>query len=75
MDRDWRKHGWDTNDFSKNYFAPESFATSVAAALEKADEYVWVYTETPRWWSDDGVPQKLPAAYEAALRKIHSPSR
>src|SRR6266705_3574799 len=25
LDRDWRKHGWDTNDFSKNYFTPETF--------------------------------------------------
>lgn len=72
MDRDWRKHGWDTNDFAKNYFTPESFAASVAAALQRSDEYVWVYTETPRWWSDARVPQKLPAAYEAALRKVHS---
>lgn len=72
MDRDWRKRGWDTNDFAKNYFTPESLGTSLSAALERADEYVWLYTETPRWWSEAGSPQKLPPAYDAALRKVRS---
>lgn len=74
MDRDWRKHGWDANDFAKNYFTPKSFATSVGAALQRSDEYVWIYTETPRWWSEAGSSQKLPPAYDAAVRKVHSPS-
>jgi hypothetical protein len=69
MDRDWRKNGWDTNDFSKNYFPPEAFETSVRKALEAADEYVWIYTETPRWWSKEGAPVKLPTAYDAAVRR------
>ena len=34
-----------------------------------ADEYVWIYTETPRWWSKEGGPVKLPKAYEEAVRK------
>jgi hypothetical protein len=72
MDEDWRKYGWDTNDFSKNYFTPDAFATSADAALQTADEYVWIYTETPRWWSNVGKPEKLPAAYDAALRRVHS---
>lgn len=67
MDRDWRKHGWATNDFSKNYFTPQTFEASTRKALELADEYVWIYTETPRWWSKDG-PVKVPPAYDAAVR-------
>jgi len=44
MDQDWRKNGWDVNDFSKNYFTPQQFQASVTKALEAADEYVWIYT-------------------------------
>ena len=40
------------------------------AALTRADEVVWVYTETPRWWAaDGGPPAKLPAAYVDALKR------
>jgi hypothetical protein len=59
---------WDESDFSKNYFSPDVFEASVRKALDVSDEYVWIYTETPRWWGDKG-PQKLPAAYDAALRR------
>ena len=69
MDYDWRKKGWDDQDVSKNYYTPAGFETTVAAALKQADEYVWIYTETPRWWSAEGKPVKLPAAYDAALRR------
>jgi hypothetical protein len=68
LDFDWRKRGWDAADPSRNYFPPDVFASSVQEALREADEYVWIYSETPRWWSDGGVPVKLPDAYEAALR-------
>ena len=72
MDQDWRKNGWDIEDVSKNYFTPETFETSVHAALASADKYVWIYTETPRWWSDKGGPVKLPPAYTDALRKART---
>jgi hypothetical protein len=44
----------------------------VRQALALADEYVWIYSETPRWWSKEGKPIKLPEAYEAALRRARS---
>ena len=72
LDYDWRKTGWDVADPSKNYFTPELFESSVRAAIERSDEYVWIYTETPRWWSVDGGPVKLPAAYDAALRRART---
>ncbi len=72
LDQDWRKKGWFTDDVSKNYFTPEAFETSVRAALQTADDYVWIYSETPRWWSKDGGPVKLPAAYLEALRKART---
>ncbi len=70
MDGSWRQFGWHTDDFTKNFHTPETFQALVAKALEVADEYVWIYTEQPRWWSyPDGRPVNLPAAYEAALRR------
>lgn len=72
MDHDWRKNGWNVEDVSKNYFTPETFETSVRAALAAADEYVWIYTETPRWWSEKDGPVKLPPAYAEALRKART---
>ena len=68
LDNDWRQRGWDTEIVSKNYFTPDTFAASVAEALRTADEYVWIYSETPRWWSPEGKPVKLPAEYESALK-------
>jgi hypothetical protein len=72
MDYDWREQGWNTDDPSRNYFTPEGFEASVRRALDEADEYVWIYTETPRWWSDAGGPVKLPDAYAEALRRTRS---
>jgi len=75
LDYDWRAKGWDEKDPSKNYFTPDSFERSVRKALEAADGYVWIYTETPRWWSEEtkGRPVKLPPAYTEALRRAKSP--
>ncbi len=72
MDEDWRKKGWDEKDSSKNFYPPEAFEASVRRALEVADEYVWIYTETPRWWSAEGKPLKLPEAYDAAVRRARA---
>ena len=69
LDNNWRKNGWDTNDFSKNFFTPEAFENSLRKALERTDEYVWIYSETPRWWSKNGGPIKLPEAYDSAVRR------
>lgn len=65
MDYDWRKKGWETTEVSKNHFTPESFGAAVRAALRVSDGYVWVYTEQPRWWTRE----KLPQAYIDALKK------
>jgi hypothetical protein len=43
----------------------------VRRALEVADDYVWIYSETPRWWSAEGKPAKLPTSYDQALRRAH----
>jgi hypothetical protein len=73
MDNNWRKNGWNEKDFSQNYFTPEQFQQSVSKALDTADEYVWIYTETPRWWTlPDGLPTKLPEPYVDALRRARA---
>jgi hypothetical protein len=76
MDYKWRELGWDTADPSRNYFSPEAFERSVRSALVHSDEWVWIYSETPRWWSKEGGgPVNLPAAYDAALRRAAAAAR
>jgi hypothetical protein len=68
LDHDWRTHGWDTRDVAKNYRPPAALRAVVHHALELADEFVWVYSEKPRWWTEDGGRQDLPEPYVQALR-------
>ena len=69
MDCNWRSAGWREDDVSKNFFKPDEFERSVRAGLEVSDKYVWIYTEQPRWWPR----QKLPQAYLDALEKARKP--
>lgn len=64
MDHDWRRSGWDLNEFTKNHFTPAEFELAVRSGLEASDEYVWIYTEQPRWWT----AERLPQPYVDALR-------
>ncbi len=75
MDNDWNKYGWNSIDFSRNYFKPEGFCESVRHALRTSDEYVWVYTEKPRWWTNEHLPAAYVKALEAARKDVLSPSR
>jgi hypothetical protein len=72
MDYQWRQKGWNVENPAANPHPPDKFEQTVRSALENADEYVWIYSETPRWWSDQGGSVKLPPAYEAALRHASS---
>ena len=65
MDCNWRQAGWHTDDSAKNFHPPADFEASVRHALKQSDEYVWIYTEQPKWWTNE----KLPPAYTEALRK------
>ncbi|MGQ9487658.1 MAG: hypothetical protein ACUVSE_07875 [Armatimonadota bacterium] len=69
MDLDWRNSGWHTDDLSKNPHPPAQFEAIVREAMKVADEYVWIYSETPRWWSEEGKPIKLPREYTEALQR------
>jgi hypothetical protein len=72
LDYDHPKHGWNADDPAKNYFTPDGFATSLRAALERAEEIVWIYTENPRWWTEQGGAVKLPVAYVEAIRRARN---
>jgi hypothetical protein len=68
LDRDWRTRGWNPTDFSKNYFSPAQFSETIRDALQAADEFVWVYSESPRWWGTGLTQQNsVPSAYSEAL--------
>jgi hypothetical protein len=69
LDYDWRKTGWNMADLEKNYFSPERFEASLRAAIDQSDEFVWIYTEKPRWWSGSGKAVDLPSAYIEAVRR------
>jgi hypothetical protein len=70
LDYDWRHRGWYPDDPQRNYFTPEAFGVAVRAALSHADRYVWIYSETPRWWTAEGGTRALPAAYDSVLRAV-----
>ncbi len=72
MDYQWRKQGWDVEHPERNPTPPDKFEEIVRTALKYADEYVWIYSETPRWWSDSGGPTNLPPAYATAIRRAAS---
>ncbi len=69
MDMGWRTYGWNRDDFEKNYFLPDEFEYSVFSGLDVTDQYVWIYTEVPRWWTRN----KLPPAYRRALKNARRP--
>ncbi|MDX2035856.1 MAG: hypothetical protein SFX72_04335 [Isosphaeraceae bacterium] len=70
LDYDWRRLGWNVTDLERNHFTPDGFAASLRAALDETDEYVWIYTEQPRWWTAGGKVEKLPRAYIDRIREI-----
>jgi hypothetical protein len=74
LDYDWRRNGWSVESPERNYFTPEAFERAVRAALQASDEYVWIYSETPRWWSETGGRLSLPDAYVGALQRARTAS-
>ncbi len=70
MDCNWRSVGWNETEFSKNHFTPAEFEAAVRSALAVSDRYVWIYTEQPRWWPRE----RLPEEYIEALRNACGPA-
>jgi hypothetical protein len=69
LDYNHPKYGWDDLNPERNYFRPETFETSLRAALARSEGIVWIYSETPRWWSKEGGQVKLPKTYIDAIRR------
>ena len=75
LDYDWRHRGWSAQEPSGNYFSPDRFETALVAALRATDEYVWVYSETPRWWGSTKPESRVPDAYVSAMRRARAVAR
>ncbi len=56
--------GWDEPD--------TAFMREQDAEMERSPFDGCGYTETPRWWSKEGHPMKLPHAYEASVRRARA---
>ncbi|HSZ58258.1 MAG TPA: hypothetical protein VK797_21515 [Tepidisphaeraceae bacterium] len=69
MDNNSHRQKWNPQDFSRNFYMPAAFEKTVKEALDRTDEYVWIYTEEPKWWTAQGHSDKLPDAYVEALKK------
>ncbi len=71
---DYKKtaEGWSDTDESKNYYSATQLETAIRGALATADEFVWLYSEKPRFWTGDGKPSGAPATYQAALKRAKS---
>jgi len=49
---------------------PQQFARAVASARAVSDGYVWIYTEQPKWWTEESpLGKNLPDAYVRALQR------
>jgi len=72
MDYQSDERGWNQKDQNRNWHTPKSFERSLRLALDASDEYVWVYSQKPRWWTTTGGTKDLPAAYDQAVRRARS---
>jgi hypothetical protein len=41
----------------------------VRTAFDVSDEYVWIYTEQPRWWTNERLPTEYVSALKHARRE------
>lgn len=75
LDCDWKKIGWHTTELDRNYYSPDEFGRSLSEALKTSDRYVWIYSESPRWWTPEGGSKDLPGEYVAAIERAMAPCR
>jgi hypothetical protein len=75
MDNNWRRKGWYVTDLSKNHFSPGEFESAVGSALRTSDQYVWIYTEQPRWWTREKLPQAYVDALVSARKTVTGKAR
>ena len=56
-------------DYTAISFGGSLDGSAVRAALEVSDEYVWIYTEQPRWWPRQKLPQQYIDALDAGRKR------
>lgn len=59
---------WSQVDFSKNFHTPEQFEQRLRFAQDCSDEYVWIYSGRPNWWTG----KQLPVEYIHALQRVRN---
>jgi hypothetical protein len=72
MDYQTAAYPWDPDDVD-NWFTPEDLEATLKTSLQFADEYAWVYTEQPRWWTAEGGMTGISPAYLAAVQNAVVP--
>jgi hypothetical protein len=52
---------WDATTSANNYFTPSELATSLGAARDASDGWVWVYSQKISWYTSTAIPSFFPA--------------
>jgi hypothetical protein len=64
LDNGGKNRPWDLVQFQNNYFQSDTWQNAIHFGLSSSDEYVWVYSQQPNWWTGE----KLVRQYEQAQR-------
>jgi hypothetical protein len=58
---------WDASNTANNYFTPAELATSLAAARDASDGWVWVYSQKISWYTSAATASfyAVPSAYRS----------
>ena len=69
MDRGYAVHGWNAELWWLNAFSPVQLQTQLEYAFEATDQYVWLYSEHPKWWTNENLSPDYIEAVRAARPK------
>lgn len=58
---------WNETDFSRNFHTPAEFGQRLQLAAKYSDEYVWLYSAKPKWWTGENLPEE----YRIALQNLY----
>lgn len=61
--------GWQPTLGWYNYFSPQQLTKSLEFAFEATDHYVWLYSEHPKWWTNENLSTDYIEAVRAARPK------
>jgi hypothetical protein len=64
-----------TQPYADEEMNPSIMQTTLANALNQADDYVWLYTEDHTWLSPGGIPEAWEDAIRAAVDAARSPEK